>query len=153
MSVSVTFRANLADAAYQLRENRFAESLLNGVVRSLAHCDRAADSFCVHNGASFCHLPAGDTHVLEGTPHQSPFTVYHVASSQLRLQRSCLRWSGVLAHYINTALEESGYHEVLRIRFPAKSVRFSCIKPPLRFLFNLFTPTAVSQSTYRGAGT
>src|SRR2546426_625726 len=34
MSVSVTFRGNLADAAYQLRETRFAESLLNGVVSS-----------------------------------------------------------------------------------------------------------------------
>ncbi len=30
MSVSVTFRGNLADAAYQLRQTRFAESLLMG---------------------------------------------------------------------------------------------------------------------------
>jgi len=29
------FLTNLADAAYQLRETRFAESLLNGVVRSV----------------------------------------------------------------------------------------------------------------------
>src|SRR2546428_1488860 len=50
MSVSVTFWGNLADAAYQLRETRFAESLLDGVVRSVAHCDRAADSFCAHIG-------------------------------------------------------------------------------------------------------
>src|SRR5215813_14311977 len=44
------FRANVAAAAYQLRETRGAESLLNGVVRSVAHCDRAADSFCAHLG-------------------------------------------------------------------------------------------------------
>src|SRR5437870_11300804 len=50
MSVSVTFWGNLADAAYQLRETRFAESLLDGVVRSVAHSDRAADSFCAHIG-------------------------------------------------------------------------------------------------------
>jgi hypothetical protein len=43
MSVSVTFRANVADAAYQLRETRFAESLLNGVVRSVE--DWAKPSF------------------------------------------------------------------------------------------------------------
>src|SRR2546427_12622155 len=50
MSVSVTFWGNLADAAYQLRETRFAGSLLDGVVRSVAHCHRAADSFCAHIG-------------------------------------------------------------------------------------------------------
>jgi hypothetical protein len=43
MSVSVTVRANLADVAYQLRETRFAESLLNGVVRSVE--DWAKPSF------------------------------------------------------------------------------------------------------------
>src|SRR6516165_10971586 len=42
MSVSATFRGNVA-AAYQLRETRCAESLRNGVVRSVAHSDRAAD--------------------------------------------------------------------------------------------------------------
>src|SRR5215813_2763045 len=43
-------RANVAAAAYQLRATRCAESLLHGVVRCVAHCDRAADSFCAHNG-------------------------------------------------------------------------------------------------------
>src|SRR5437870_10115908 len=50
MSVSVTFWGNLADAPSQLLETRFAGSLLDGVVRSVAHCDRAADSFCAHIG-------------------------------------------------------------------------------------------------------
>src|SRR2546427_12361066 len=48
--MSVTVSGKLADAAYQLRETRFAGSLLDGVVRSVAHCHRAADSFCAHIG-------------------------------------------------------------------------------------------------------
>ena len=57
MSVSVTFRRNLADAAYQLRETRFAESLLNGVFRSVE--DWAKPSFHrADHHASLMHLAA-----------------------------------------------------------------------------------------------
>src|SRR4029077_14749381 len=49
--------ANLADAAYQLRETRFAESLLNGVVRSVE--DWAKPSFHrTGHHASLMHLAA-----------------------------------------------------------------------------------------------
>ena len=57
MSVSVTVLANVADAAYQLSETRFAESLLNGVFRSVE--DWAKPSFRrADHHASLMHLAA-----------------------------------------------------------------------------------------------
>src|SRR6516225_11801518 len=55
--VCYSFGQNLADAAYQLRETRFAESLLNGVVRSVE--DWAEPSFHrAGHPASFMHPAA-----------------------------------------------------------------------------------------------
>src|SRR5213593_4503335 len=57
MSVSATFRGNVAAAAYQLRETRFAESLLNGVVRSVEDWAKPSFHRAGHH-ASIMHLAA-----------------------------------------------------------------------------------------------
>src|SRR5262245_57339373 len=51
------FRTNLADAAYQLRQTRFAESLLNGVVRSVEDWAKPSFHRAGHH-ASVVHLAA-----------------------------------------------------------------------------------------------
>src|SRR5262245_66375402 len=51
------FRPNLADAAYQLRQTRFAESLLNGVVRRVEDWAKPSFHRAGHH-ASLMHLAA-----------------------------------------------------------------------------------------------
>jgi len=50
-------RVNLADATYQLRETRFAESLLNGVVRSVEDWPKPSFHRAGHH-ASLMHMAA-----------------------------------------------------------------------------------------------
>src|SRR5262249_53596105 len=53
----VQFRTNLADAAYQFHKTRFAESLLNGVVRSVEDWAKLSFHRAGHH-ASIMHLAA-----------------------------------------------------------------------------------------------
>src|SRR5260370_3764472 len=55
--MSVSLQVNLADATYQLRETRFAESLLNGVVRSVEDWPKPSFHRAGHH-ASLMHLAA-----------------------------------------------------------------------------------------------
>src|SRR5499427_9673990 len=59
MSVAATFRGNVAAAAYQLRETRCAERLLNGVVRCVEDWTKPACHRAGHH-ASLMHLGRED---------------------------------------------------------------------------------------------